>query len=323
MSDSFDCLIVGGGPAGLATALAMGRANRTALVVDSQQYRNQGAPAMHTVLSRDGTPPGEFRRLSQAQIEAKYPLISFRAETVVAVAKTDDGGFTLTDSTGQVFRGRRLVLATGTEDIMPDLEGYAANWPEHIYQCLLCDGLEQKHRPIGVLAFDHPAYLHLSFMALQLNTDLTIFTNGPRSTDPAIAKGIATVLAVPGTRIDERRIVRLVNNGPGADAGVTVEFETGPSVTLGFLVHRPATRNRGQPLFDQLGLELTPGGEVKVDPVFLESSVKGCIVAGDTMDGIKQVAIAQGAGVRAGAVVGLQLTNEAIAKAQSTLTERR
>lgn len=188
------------------------------------------------------------------------------------------------------------------------------------YQCLFCDGFEQRHHPVGVLGFDHPSYMHLSFMALQLNTDVTVFTNGPRSTDPAVRKAIDAVLAVEGTKLDERRVVRLVNNGPGPENGVTVEFEAGPSATLGFLAHRPATRNAGQALMDQLGVAVKDGqGEAVVDPVFLESSVPGCIVAGDTMEMIKQVALAQGAGVRAGAVVALQLTNEAISKAQASL----
>ncbi|KAF7596695.1 hypothetical protein BBP40_000618 [Aspergillus hancockii] len=322
-SSIFDALIVGGGPAGLASALALGRANRTALVFDSGVYRNDGATAMHTVLSRDGTPPDEYRWLSRAQIEEKYKHIAFRPRKVLQAAKTDLGqgvmGFQLTDDSNQSFRGRRLVLATGSEDVLPEnIEGYRANWPEHIYQCLVCDGLEQKDFPIGVLSFDHPSYLHLAFMALHLNKDLTIFTNGPRPTDPAIQKGIDTVLAVEGTKLDERKIKRMVNNGPGAEKGVTIEFEEGPSVTLGFIVHKPATRNRGQALIEQLGLNVKEGsGEVVVDPVFLESSMPGCIVAGDTMEGIKQVAIAQGAGVRAGAVVGLQLTNEAIARTQA------
>ncbi|CAI7602477.1 unnamed protein product [Penicillium glandicola] len=325
-STIYDALIIGGGPAGLSAALTLGRVNRSALVFDSGIYRNEGAAAMHTVISRDGTPPNEFRRISRQQIEEKYTTISFRDLKVVQATKTDIGGgymgFQATDETQQAFLGRRIIMATGSEDILPtDIEGYRENWPEHIYQCPTCDGFEQRNHPIGILKFDSPAYLHLSFILMNFNTNITIFTDGIVPEDPEIQKAIKTVLSIPGTSLETRKIKRLVNNGPGPENGVTIEFEEGPSQRLGMIIHKPRTRSFGKPLFDQLGVDVNEmtGDAVVANQMFLESTVPGCILAGDTIEMIKQVAIAQGAGVRAGSVVNMQLTKEAIDKASASL----
>lgn len=92
---------------------------------------------MHTVLSRDGTAPDDYRRIARQQIEDKYKHIAFRAQTVVQLAKTDIDqqgyqGFQAMDDASQSFRGRRLVLATGTQDMLPDIPGYRENWLEHM-----------------------------------------------------------------------------------------------------------------------------------------------------------------------------------------------
>lgn len=174
-------------------------------------------------------------------------------------------------------------------------------------------------------------------MALNLNPSVTIYSNGPVSDAAPVQQALKTALAA-GATLDERKVKRLVNNGAGPAAGVTVEFETGPSATLGMLVHKPPTRNRAQHLIDQLGLKTAPSGDVAVDPLFTESSVPGCIVAGDTSEVVKQVSLAMGSGIfphphplaaglvsprllttftgsRAGAVVSLQLCNEEGARA--------
>lgn len=147
-------------------------------------------------------------------------------------------------------------------------------------------------------------------MAMNLNPDVTIYSNGPVSSDSAVQQALKIALA-RGAKVDSRKVTKLVNNGPGPEKGITVEFEDGASVKLGMLLHRPATRNRGQHLIDQLELKMKEGtGEIWVDPVFAETSVKGCFAAGDTSDMFKQVALAMGSGLRAGAVASMHLCIE-------------
>jgi thioredoxin reductase len=137
-TEILDTLIIGGGPAGLSAALALGRVKRSAVVFDSGVYRNEGVQAMHTVLGNDGTNPFSFRGTSRAQIEAKYDSIQFSNSTVleVARAKLDPDrydGFSATLEGGKTYFGRKLIIATGSADILPtDIPGYKENWPSHM-----------------------------------------------------------------------------------------------------------------------------------------------------------------------------------------------
>lgn len=159
------------------------------------------------------------------------------------------------------------------------------------YQCPFCDGYEQKDYPIGMLTFPNPSYASFALMARPFNTDITIFSNGPVPTDEPTQAALKKVLAT-GVKLDERPIRRLVNNGPGPAKGITVEFETGPSATLGMMLHRPPTRSRAYKLIEQLGLETKPNGDVVADQMILQTNVPGCVVAGDTQESIKQAVVA-------------------------------
>ncbi|CAO2650484.1 Nn.00g017760.m01.CDS01 [Neocucurbitaria sp. VM-36] len=319
----FDILIIGSGPAGLNAALTCARTRTKALVFDSSTYRNEGVSHMHTVASRDHINPREFGRIAREQIESRYDSVWFQNSLVTNAVKKEIGsgeeerceGFEVKDSKGVLYEGRKLILATGSQDVLPeDMEGYKENWPQHIYQCLACDGYEQRGLPIGILDFDSPMYAHMVQMASAFDPpSMTIFSNGPVPKDEPVQKALRLAKAY-GATLDERKIARLVNNGPSHTDGVTVHFEAGEPVTLGFLVHRPVTVNRAQHLIDQLGVETVDaamGGHVKiVNSMFNETSVRGVFAAGDTMVMMKQVAIAMAEGLKAAAGAGAQLVQE-------------
>ncbi|KAK2616704.1 hypothetical protein QQS21_000316 [Conoideocrella luteorostrata] len=295
-----DALNVGGSPAGLSAALALGRVQRTAMVFDSGHYRNLGVKAMHTVLSRDGTPPLDFLQISRSQIEEKYIRIRFSTAKVQQASQADVGsgymGYQAVDEIEIAYQGRKLILATGSEDVLPtNIDGYRENWPSHIYQCLFCDGHEQSGRSVGILEFSSPAYLGLALMSLQFSEKVTIYSNGPVKSDDSVQKALRAATA-SGVKLDERRIRRLINQGD--DIGI--EFDDAEIVTLGMLLHKPPTVNRSQILIDQLGLKrMENTSEVAVNPLFCESSLPGCFVPGDGGQLLKQVAVAMGTGVRA------------------------
>jgi thioredoxin reductase len=313
-----DTLIIGAGPAGLAAALAHARTLATAIVFDSSSYRNEGITHMHTVLSRDHMDPYEFRRISRDQITSRYETIWFEKATITHAAKKVVGekkwnGFEVRDSEGKTYEGRKLILATGSRDVFPEIEGYAENWPQHIYQCLACDGFEQRGTPIGVLDFTTPMHAHLVHMALNFDSRVTIYSNGPISSAEDIQSSLKLAKAF-GAKLDERKIVRLINNGPSHTDGVTVEFTEGEPVTLGFLVHKPPTVNRAPDLIEQLGLECVDakmGGHVKIEnPMFNSTNVKGVFVAGDTMAMMKQVTLAMAEGMKAAVGAGIEKGKE-------------
>ncbi|KAF2219167.1 hypothetical protein BDZ85DRAFT_276447 [Elsinoe ampelina] len=310
----YDALVVGGGPAGLSAALALARVSRTALVFDTNEFRSAGAQAMHTVLSRDGTNPAEFRKIARHQLETDYTTVDFNDKAAIEVEKITlepgHAGFQVRDAADAIFQGRKLVLATGSEDVLPvDLPGYKENWPRNIYQCLFCDGLERAGKPVGILTFPIAMYLHFAVMAKHFGGPVTIFTNGVKERAEDVDAALQKALKL-GITIEERPIRELI----GEEGGVTVHFQDGSQQEVAYLVHKPPTKNRGQALIDQLGLEvMQPSGEVVTKPPFGESSVPGCFVAGDTAGFLKQVAIAMGEGVRAGSGVSFQLCSETVA----------
>ena len=314
----FDALIIGAGPAGLNAALVFARTRGTAIVFDSQEYRNEGIKHIHTVASRDHHDPYSFRRTAREQIESRYDTVWFQNSTITHTARKQIGensydGFEVRDSDNNSYLGKKLILVTGSKDIMPDIPGYKENWPQHIYQCLACDGYEQRGTPIGILEFKHPSQSHLVQMARAFDDRITVFSNGDIPGDPPIQQALKVSEAF-GAKVDTRKITRLVNNGPSHEDGVTIEFESGEPVTLGFIAHRPATVNRSQHLIDQLGVETVDpamGGHIKItNPMFNETTVRGVFAAGDTMVMMKQAAIAMAEGLKAAAGAGMQIAQE-------------
>ena len=141
-----DCLIVGGGPAGLSAALTLGRLHRSCIIFDDSVYRNERAHRAHGILTRDHVAPSEIRRLGREDL-ARYGNTRFVSDRIEHIRKPAGGGeegdgagvgkekfFTAVDKKGKEYRGRSVVLATGAKDKFPDLPGYAENWGASIYQ---------------------------------------------------------------------------------------------------------------------------------------------------------------------------------------------
>lgn len=137
---AYDALIVGSGPAGLSVALSLARVRRRAAIFtkpNNAGFRNEGAAEMHNVISRDGTPPAEFRRIATEQIQ-KYGTIDFIEADVVDMKRNEDVGngslssFDVVARDGRTWYGRKLALAMGSVEVFPDIEGYRENWPRNM-----------------------------------------------------------------------------------------------------------------------------------------------------------------------------------------------
>ena len=175
------------------------------------------------------------------------------------------------------------------------------------FHCLYCHGYEEKGSPSsGVLAIQGcaiaPLALHLAENAAQLTTSVTIYTNGAEQLEAALS---ASKGPNPAFKVDGRPIVRLVKESNAAD--VTLEFQDGSKKTESFLVHNPMTRVKG-PFAEQLGLEVTPGGDIVANPPFHQTSVRGVFAAGDSITPYKVVpgAISSGCNAAVAAATLLQ-----------------
>lgn len=312
-STLFDAIIIGAGPAGLSAALALCRMKRTVVVFSTNDFRNARAHRAHTVLSRDHQRPSEIRRVGREQIEA-YGTTHFVERAVVHARTMARGGFEVQDDSGEVWRGKKVVLAMGSKDILPkDIEGYEDCWGESIYQCLFCDGLERSDRPAGLLGWSATASHMLGFLSLLAPPKITVFGNGPVCPEGGAAEMALQVAKARGLVVDERRIRRLVHLED--EEGIEIQFEDSDSTRVGFLQHSPPTEIVGPGLAKDLGVEMVSDGfagqVLKTNAPFGETNVKGVFAAGDLSTLMKQVTVAMQQGVSAGAGIAMQLAQEA------------
>src|SRR5215207_1845980 len=145
----YDVVIVGGGPAGLSAALALGRARKRVLLCDSGPRRNAAAEQVHNFVTRDGTPPNEFRKIGRQQL-ATYPNVEVRDALVASITGTR-GAFRV-DLTTETVDARRVLLCTGVVDELPPVEGFRELWGHAIFQCPYCHGWEVQDSRWGYLA---------------------------------------------------------------------------------------------------------------------------------------------------------------------------
>lgn len=128
-----DVLILGAGPAGLAAAQALARQLHTAIVFNSSQFRNGNAKHMHNVPGWDHQPPSDFRAKARSDILTRYETIEFKDVEITEVRKLDNGRFEAVDIDQQKYLGKKVVLATGVRDIMPDIPGFTELWGTGMY----------------------------------------------------------------------------------------------------------------------------------------------------------------------------------------------
>lgn len=297
---SHDALIVGGGPAGLSAALALGLARKRVLLCDAGSPRNAAAVHLHNFVTRDGVSPTEFRRLGREQLAA-YPTIEVRESRVQAITGAR-GAFQIALD-GETVEAKRVLIATGMIDEMLPIDGFSALWGHSIFQCPYCHGWEVQDRAWGYLAAakDGPMFLHFALMALAWTRNLTVFTNGAFEVDEEIQK----TLTKAGIRLETAEIVRLVARDGLLES---VALTGGKSVPLAALfVHPP---QRQVDVVRALGLSLDEHGFVAVDPMRRETSVPGIYAAGDSTTRQQGAIFGAAQGTHAAAVLNAELTAE-------------
>lgn len=294
---SYDVLIVGGGPAGLSAAMALGRGRKRVLLCDAGPPRNARADRMHNFVSRDGTPPPEFRRLVRAELEA-YPSVEVRDVRVLEI-RGERGSFDVRLESGSV-QARRLLLCTGMIDELPDTDGYRTFWGKSIFQCPYCHGWEVQDRRFGVLAHSVEMLEHALFIR-GWSSDVVALTDG-RYPVPA---ELRAHLEGARLRLEERRVVRFAGSGSQLER---VELEDGATLPLDVLFARPPQRL--VPTVENLGLALDAQGYVQLDATSLETSIPGIYAAGDLTTAIQGAVLAAAAGMRAAAALNHALTVE-------------
>jgi len=299
MENDWDCIVVGGGAAGLSAALVLGRARRRTLVIDAGGQSNRPAEGVGGLLGHDGRPPAELYAIGAEQIAA-YPSVEIRRGEVRGGVRDGDR-FTLELAGGTTERGRRVLLAPGMDYRYPDLPGIAERWGRGVFHCPFCHGWEVRERPLAVL--DRGATGAQRALLLRAwSDDVTLLANGPAE----LEADDAARLRAAGVEVDERRVTGLV--GPGASL-TAVATEDGERACGGLLV--PITLHQRSPLARQLGAEYTEKTPMTTEAIAVDgtfaTNVDGLFAAGDVIAAMPSVAtsVAQGSAAAAAIVHGL------------------
>lgn len=297
----FDVIIVGGSYAGLSAALILGRSLRKVLVIDSGKPCNRQTPHSHSFLTRDGETPAQIAAVAREQL-LKYPTVSFLADRVIDAEKTLDG-FVVRTITDQQFDAKKLILATGVEDSMPAIPGFAACWGISVLHCPYCHGYEVHGQQLGIIANGDTAY-EMAWHIQHWSPNMTLFTNGPAT----ISDEHRQIIAALNIPIIEKEIAAIEHQHGQLK---TLRFTDGTDHVLDAVFSRVAFRQHSD-LAQRLGCKIDEPGYISVS-AFGETSIPGVYAAGDNSSPMRQVLVAATKGNLAGVMINRTLIEEKIA----------
>ncbi len=296
----FDVVIVGGGAAGLSAALMLGRARRSVLVVDEGLPRNRFAPHMHGLLSRDGMSP--LALLEQGRAEASRYGVEFAEGQVTGIERAERG-FVVHGPVEAL--GRRVVVATGLVDVLPDIPGVQNLWGTGAVVCPYCDGWEVRDQPLGVIATS-PMSRNQAHLLRQWSSDLTVFG----AVEVGIPESELAGFAARGIRVAAPAL-----EVSGSLGHITVRTAAGShELSRIFVGARPRPADE---LLRSLGCATTdtPAGPFISTDATGQTSVAGVWAVGNVSDQKALVPIALGAGTAAATQINISLLEEEIAEA--------
>lgn len=292
-----DVIIIGGGPAGLSAALVLARCRRSLVVIDNSRHRNRRAVEMHGYLTRDCIPPAEFLTLARRDVE-RYRVKMISGEATHA-GRLDDGGFEVRVAGGEPLRSRKLFLATGVVDLLPDLAGFDALYGSSVHHCPYCDGWE--HRDERLAAYGKgKAALGLAIALRTWSADVVACTDG----EPLEADDMARARR-RGIAVRHEPVVELVGE---AGRLRQVRFESGPSLDRDALFFNTGQVQRSDlPRLLKCGFR-DDGGVVTNNKQC--TGVPGLYLAGDADRDVQFVIVAAAEGATAAVAINRELQDE-------------
>ncbi len=312
METHCDVVIIGGGVAGLSAGLTLVRACRRVVIVDGGAPRNRFAAHMHGVLGHDGKPPLQLIAEGHREIE-RYGGAIVEGQVTEAIQAWET--FTVTIDSGAILHARRVIVATGLRDELPDIDGLAEQWGKGVVVCPYCDGYEVHDGRIGILATSSWSP-HQAQLLRQWSANITYFVD---RADPPEGDELRALRA-RGIEIEASPVMRILSD----DGRLTgIELEDGRHVGLDaiFTGPRPAPIDG---ILRALGADLTDipfGPFVAIDQTG-KTSVQGVWAVGNVANMQANVPMSIGTGSFAAAAINMDLITEDIARAVSEYSER-
>lgn len=287
-----DVIVIGGSYAGLSAALQLGRARRKVLIIDEGKRRNRFASHSHGFLTQDGVDPAIIAADARAQV-MEYPTVEWlsgRADGAARIASPGPAGaaFEILVN-GDRHRARRLLLATGVKDILPEIEGLKERWGKAVFHCPYCHGYELDRGEIGVIAGSELSMHHALMLPDWGKT--TFLINGAFEPDD----GQLASLAARGVAVERSPIAGLTGHADTRLADGRILSFAGLFVLSRF--------EMASPIAGELGLAFDDGplGSVIRTDAMKETSIPGVFACGDAARPMASVALAVGDGNLAGA----------------------
>lgn len=290
-----DVVVCGGGPAGLAAALWLGRYRRKTLVVDAGSPRNAPAEGVSGYLTRDGIGPAELRSVALQDLRS-YPDVSVEEGHVSSIGGMN-GSFEIATTRGELT-AHRVILATGVRDLLPDIPGFLEHYGRSIFHCSCCDGYEAQGEEVIAIGWgEHAAGFALDL--LDWGARVTLVTNGQEYEGD---RSCERTLANHGVEIIEEAVLQLTGEDGSLSGVKLASGRVVPGTKAFFSIgHRPRSE-----LARQLGCKLDDEGYVVVGE-HGETTVDGVYAVGDVTPGEQLVQTAAAEGAVAGIACAMSL----------------
>jgi thioredoxin reductase len=294
----YDVLILGAGPAGLTSALTLSRGGREVIICDDGRPRNAPAPLMQNFPGHDGTPPQDLRNLIKQDLR-KYDRCTLLDIGVERILRKENG-FEARLQNGELLQSRKILLAHGVRDDLPEIAGVEKLWGKSIFHCPYCHGFEHRNEPIGFV-INAAGALHGAAILRGFSEDVIIFTNGA----PLPSAEELKIFERNGTKVYGEKIKSFHHDG---EQLVAVELIDGTLIPRKALFLRPTLHLKSD-LGINLGCKLNENGMYLLDSNF-KTTEPGIYAAGDVAEVRQSVITAASTGCLAAAMLNAELTME-------------